>query len=167
MAEQDVLPGHPPQHRGLGRFITYFQNPENVLRAKLDGFLLLWMFVAGIMKEMDQSATTQAYVSGMKEDLSLYGNELNWFQTYFSIAYAIFIVPSQLLQTKLRPSLWLPFAEMGWGVVTLLYVFYFYMIDLWRRSVLMRTVRIKQSQRRRFTSYASSSARCPQRAGLV
>jgi ACS family pantothenate transporter-like MFS transporter len=125
MAEQDVLSSPTPRHRGLGRFIPYFQNPENVLRAKLDGFLLLWMFVAGIMKEMDQSATTQAYVSGMKEDLSLYGNELNWFQTYFSIAYAIFIVPSQLLQTKLRPSLWLPFAEMAWGVVTLLYVFYF------------------------------------------
>ncbi|KAL6707903.1 hypothetical protein ACN47E_003577 [Coniothyrium glycines] len=71
------------------------------------------------MKEMDQSATTQAYVSGMKEDLQLYGNELNWFQTYFSIAYAIFIVPSQLLQTKLRPSLWLPFAEIAWGIVTL------------------------------------------------
>ncbi|KAJ4407990.1 hypothetical protein N0V91_003656 [Didymella pomorum] len=71
------------------------------------------------MKEMDQSATTQAYVSGMKEDLALYGNELNWFQTYFSIAYAIFIVPSQMLQTKLRPSLWLPFAEIAWGVLTL------------------------------------------------
>jgi hypothetical protein len=112
--------GVPHRPTGLGRFIPYFRNPEHILRLKLDCFLLLWMFVAGIMKEMDQSATTQAYVSGMKEDLSLYSNELNWFQTYFSIAYAIFIVPSQLLQTKLRPSLWLPFAEMGWGVLTLL-----------------------------------------------
>lgn len=107
-------------HRGLGKFIPYFRTEENVLRLKLDCFLLLWMFVAGIMKEMDQSATTQAYVSGMKEDLALYGNELNWFQTYFSIAYAIFIVPSQMLQTKLRPSLWLPFAEIAWGILTLL-----------------------------------------------
>jgi ACS family pantothenate transporter-like MFS transporter len=112
-----------PGYSWLGRFISYFRNEENVLRAKLDCFLLLWMFVAGIMKEMDQSATTQAYVSGMKEDLALFGNELNWFQTYFSIAYAIFIVPSQMLQTKLPPSLWLPFAEIAWGVLTLLYVF--------------------------------------------
>ena len=107
-------------YHGLRRFIPYLRNEENVLRTKLDCFLLLWMFIAGIMKEMDQSATTQAYVSGMKEDLALYGNELNWFQTYFSIAYAIFIVPSQMLQTKLRPSLWLPFAEIAWGVLTLL-----------------------------------------------
>ncbi|KAF3042680.1 hypothetical protein E8E12_007127 [Didymella heteroderae] len=109
-----------PSSTGLGRFVPYLRNEETVLRTKLDCFLLIWMFIAGIMKEMDQSATTQAYVSGMKEDLALYGNELNWFQTYFSIAYAIFIVPSQMLQTKLRPSLWLPFAEIAWGVLTLL-----------------------------------------------
>ncbi|KAK8050831.1 Major facilitator superfamily transporter [Apiospora rasikravindrae] len=65
------------QHRGLARFVPYFRNPENILRTKLDLFLLLWMFIAGIMKEMDQSATTQAYVSGMREDLGLLGNELN------------------------------------------------------------------------------------------
>ncbi|KAJ8117662.1 hypothetical protein OPT61_g1195 [Boeremia exigua] len=114
-----ATPSPSKGRRGLGRFFTYFQDEENWLRVKLDCFLLLWMFVAGIMKEMDQSATTQAYVSGMKEDLALYGNELNWFQTYFSIAYAIFIVPSQMLQTRLRPSLWLPFAEIAWGILTL------------------------------------------------
>ncbi|KAF2622927.1 hypothetical protein BU25DRAFT_351316, partial [Macroventuria anomochaeta] len=80
--------------------------------------LLLWIFIAGIMKDMDQSATTQAYVSGMKEGMAFYGNELNWFQPYFSIAYAIFIVPSHMLQIKLPPSLWLLFAEIAWGVLT-------------------------------------------------
>lgn len=73
---------------------------ELKLRVKLDCLLLTWTFLAGILKEMDQDATTQAYVTGMREDLSLFGNELVWFQTYFSIAYAIFIVPAQLVQTK-------------------------------------------------------------------
>lgn len=83
---------------------------------------------------MDQSATTQAYVSGMKESLRLEyvaamtgpddsGNELVWFTTYFSIAYAICIVPSQLIQTRLRPSLFLPACQILWGTVTLLCVF--------------------------------------------
>lgn len=48
---------------------------------------------------MDQSATTQAYVSGMKEALSLNGNELVEFTTYFSIGYALGIVPAQIIQT--------------------------------------------------------------------
>ena len=68
---------------------------------------------------MDQSGTTQAYVSGMKESLSLYGNELVEFTTYFSIVYAIFIVPSQMIQTRVRPSLFLPACEIIWGAVTL------------------------------------------------
>lgn len=68
---------------------------------------------------MDQSATTAAYVSGMKEDLDLYGNELVEFTTYFSIGYALFIVPSQLIQTRVRPSLFLPFCEVAWGLLTL------------------------------------------------
>lgn len=68
---------------------------------------------------MDQSATTQAYVSGMKESLSLYGNELVEFTTFFSIGYAIAIVPSQLTQTKIRPSVWLPTCEIIWGALNL------------------------------------------------
>lgn len=47
-------------HSWLGWFLPYFRNEENVLRAKLDYFLLLRMFVVGILKEMDQSAITQA-----------------------------------------------------------------------------------------------------------
>jgi len=70
-------------------------------------------------QDMDQSATTAAYVSGMKEDLSLFGNELVEFTTYFSIGYAIFIVPSQLIQTRVRPSLFLPVCEIIWGLFTL------------------------------------------------
>ncbi|KAI1635233.1 major facilitator superfamily domain-containing protein [Biscogniauxia mediterranea] len=68
---------------------------------------------------MDQSSTTAAYVSGMKEDLSLYGNELVEFTTYFSVGYALFIVPSQMIQTRVRPSLFLPVCETIWGVFTL------------------------------------------------
>lgn len=68
---------------------------------------------------MDQSATTAAFVSGMKEDLKLYGNELVEFTTYFSIGYAIFIVPSQIIQTRVRPSIFLPICEIIWGLFTL------------------------------------------------
>ncbi|KAF7526052.1 hypothetical protein G7054_g10880 [Neopestalotiopsis clavispora] len=68
---------------------------------------------------MDQSGTTQAYVSGMKEALSLEGNELVEFTTYFSIGYAIFLVPAQMAQTRVRPSLFLPLCEIIWGALTL------------------------------------------------
>ncbi|KNG84954.1 putative vitamin H transporter [Aspergillus nomiae NRRL 13137] len=92
---------------------------ERLVVLKIDFLLLTWAFVSGLTKDMDQSATTQAYVSGMKESLSLYGNELVEFTTFFSIGYAIAIVPSQLTQTKIRPSVWLPTCEIIWGALNL------------------------------------------------
>lgn len=124
-AEESNIPT-PDQEPVVGVFATisklipYFRNPRNVLVFKLDVFLLAWMFLAGIMKEMDQSATTQAYVSGMREDLNLRGNELVEFNTYFSIGYALGLVPGQLIQTRLRPSLFLPVCEIVWGALVLL-----------------------------------------------
>ncbi|KAH7170010.1 major facilitator superfamily domain-containing protein [Dactylonectria macrodidyma] len=112
----------PPQtglFKFVSRFFPYFRNPHNVLLFKLDCLLLTWAFLAGIMKEMDQSATTQAYVSGMRESLSLYGNELVKFTTFFSAGYAVGLVPGQLIQTKIRPSLFLPFCEITWGLLVL------------------------------------------------
>ncbi|WYZ34017.1 hypothetical protein EsH8_I_000293 [Colletotrichum jinshuiense] len=117
-AGADAAPAKPSIH-WLSKIHPYFADPEHVLVLKLDVLLLSWAFVAGLMKDMDQSATTAAYVSGMQEALSLYGNELVEFTTYFSIGYALFIVPSQLVQTRVRPSLWLPFCEVVWGAITL------------------------------------------------
>ncbi|WQF78698.1 Putative major facilitator superfamily, MFS transporter superfamily [Colletotrichum destructivum] len=115
----DDTPADPHRPSWLAKIHPYFRDPEHVLVLKLDVLLLSWAFVAGLMKDMDQSATTAAYVSGMQEALSLYGNELVEFTTYFSIGYALFIVPSQLVQTRVRPSLWLPFCEVVWGAITL------------------------------------------------
>lgn len=101
-SSSDEVPYSPPT--GLWSYIPYFRKPENVLLFKLDCLLLTWTFIAGILKEMDQTATTQAYVSGMKESLSLYGNELVNFNIFFSVGYAIGLIPGQLIQTKVSGS---------------------------------------------------------------
>ncbi|UZP43551.1 hypothetical protein NXS19_011363 [Fusarium pseudograminearum] len=113
---------HTPQtgiFKHISSIIPYFKNPRHVLILKLDCLLLTWTFIAGIMKEMDQSATTQAYVSGMREALGLYGNELVMFNTFFSIGYAVGLVPGQLAQTRVRPSIFLPTCEIIWGLFVL------------------------------------------------
>ncbi|CAG7949686.1 unnamed protein product [Penicillium nalgiovense] len=118
--EPTGLEDQPPQaglFKVLARYVPYFRNPQHVLVFKLDCLLLTWTFIAGILKEMDQSATSQAYVSGMKESLNLYGNELINFNTLFSVGYAIGLIPGQLIQTKVRPSIFLPFCEISWGVL--------------------------------------------------
>jgi MFS family permease len=59
----------------------------------------------------------------MKEDLSLLGNELNYFDSLFRIGYALSIIPSSLLLAHYRPSILLPSLELLWGVMTGLIAF--------------------------------------------
>lgn len=71
-----------------------------------------------VIKYLDQQNINNAYVSGMREDLHLHGNELNYFTTYFNVAYCIMLIPSQVILTYVRPSLWLPGLEIIWGIIT-------------------------------------------------
>jgi hypothetical protein len=48
-----------------------------------------------------------------KEDLSLYGNELNYMQTCWTVGYVIGEIPSNLLLTRIRPRYWIPAMEVS------------------------------------------------------
>ncbi|EXJ89829.1 hypothetical protein A1O3_02896 [Capronia epimyces CBS 606.96] len=91
---------------------------EKSLVRRLDMFLLTFGCISQVIKYLDQSNISNAYVSGMKEDLNIHGNELNYFTTYFNIAYCIMLIPSQIILTYVRPSLWLPGLELLWGMMT-------------------------------------------------
>ncbi|KAI7706709.1 major facilitator superfamily transporter [Hortaea werneckii] len=92
---------------------------EKRLVRKLDLIFLPLACISIIMKKIDQSNYKAAYTAGMRDDLSLDGtNVLNWLDIYFTIPLAIFQVPSILMITRVRPSLWLPSLELCWGVLT-------------------------------------------------
>ncbi|KAJ6089760.1 hypothetical protein N7467_004976 [Penicillium canescens] len=76
---------------------------ERKLILKLDGLIIVFVFLAYWAKVLDSSATSTAYVSGMKEDLRLYGNQLNYLQT----------------MTRCPVNYFLPAADLLWGVFTL------------------------------------------------
>lgn len=50
----------------------------------------------------------------MKEDLGLYGNQLNYMQTCWTVGYVIGEIPSNILLTKIRPRYWLPALEVDY-----------------------------------------------------
>lgn len=47
---------------------------------------------------------TNAFNSGMKEDLGLYGNELNFANALWSAAYVFGQIPSNLILTRVSPN---------------------------------------------------------------
>lgn len=92
---------------------------EKRLVRKLDFIFLPNACISIIMKKIDQTNYKAAYTAGMRDDLGLDGtNVLNWLDIYFTIAFAIFMVPSVLIMMRVRPSLWLPSLEVVWGVLT-------------------------------------------------
>ena len=54
------------------------------------------------------SQVTNAYVSGMKEDLDMSGNDLNYLQVFWTVGYIVGQLPSQIIITKIRPSVGCP-----------------------------------------------------------
>jgi ACS family pantothenate transporter-like MFS transporter len=43
-----------------------------------------------------------------KEDLGMYGNELNYATTAFTVGYIVGEIPSNILLTRIRPSIYIP-----------------------------------------------------------
>lgn len=91
---------------------------ERRLLLKLDLSILVIGCLGFFMKFLDQTNLMNAYVSGMKEDLAMNGNEYTYANTMYTIAYAIMQVPSTLIVQRVRPALWLALMEVGWGVWT-------------------------------------------------
>ncbi|OJJ42243.1 hypothetical protein ASPZODRAFT_105507 [Penicilliopsis zonata CBS 506.65] len=89
---------------------------ERALVRKVDWWLLSYACTAYFIKSLDQSNTSNAYVSGMEEALGMKGNDLNLLTTYWNIGYIVGQIPSQLLTTRIRPSVWLPALELLWSV---------------------------------------------------
>ncbi|KAJ5901850.1 hypothetical protein N7495_002378 [Penicillium taxi] len=61
---------------------------ERALVWRLDLCFLTVGFLGYAFKYLDQTNISNAYVSGMETDLNLYGNELNYFTTYFKATTA-------------------------------------------------------------------------------
>ncbi|KAK8051104.1 hypothetical protein PG993_002489 [Apiospora rasikravindrae] len=93
---------------------------ERRFLAKLDAVVLTFASLGYLIKFLDQVNVNSAFVSGMKEDLGLYGNELNYMSMCWTVGYMIGEIPSNMLLTRVRPSIWIPACEVTWSVLTIL-----------------------------------------------
>lgn len=73
---------------------TFDKSPEERrFLFKLDAVILTFASLGYFIKYLDQVNINNAYVSGMKEDLGLYGNELNIMTTTWTVGYVIGEIP--------------------------------------------------------------------------
>ncbi|KAL1614620.1 hypothetical protein SLS54_009590 [Diplodia seriata] len=86
--------------------------------AKIDFFILTWAGFSYFSKNLNSNNLSNAYVSGMKEELDVVGNQYQTFTTMWTIGYVVSQIPSQLICTRVRLSLWCPSWELFWVIVT-------------------------------------------------
>lgn len=99
---------------------SVYESKEKRLLFKLDVTLLIYVCVSFFCKYLDQININNAYVSGMKEDLELYGNELNWLNITYLSGYTAAQLPLLLLSTSSSKytRFFLPACEIVFAVLT-------------------------------------------------
>ncbi|KAJ9602537.1 hypothetical protein H2200_013080 [Cladophialophora chaetospira] len=92
---------------------------ERWLLFKVDAFVLTFASIGYFLKNLDQYNVNNAFLSGMEEDLSMFGNQLVTSTSIWTVGYVIGQIPSNLLLTRLSPRIVIPTLELGWGVATI------------------------------------------------
>ncbi|KAJ8103582.1 major facilitator superfamily domain-containing protein [Lipomyces tetrasporus] len=87
---------------------------------KIDATILVYIMLSYLIKTLDAGNVQTAFVSGMREDLRLYGQELNLFTTYYNIGFLVASYPAMLMMTWFRPSIVVPSMEILWTVFVML-----------------------------------------------
>ncbi|KLJ05763.1 hypothetical protein EMPG_10803 [Blastomyces silverae] len=89
---------------------------KKVLR-KMDLRLIPIMSLLYLLAFLDRGNIGNAKIEGLEADLGLSGSQYNWCLTVFFFPYAFFELPSNLVLTKMRPSVWFPLIMIAWGLV--------------------------------------------------
>ncbi|EJT76536.1 pantothenate transporter liz [Gaeumannomyces tritici R3-111a-1] len=91
---------------------------ERRLLRKLDLAILIFGSLSFFCRFLGQQNITNAYVSGMREDLKAFGNELNYYKMAYNTAYVLGQIPLMTLQTKGKLAIWLlPALQISWAII--------------------------------------------------
>ncbi|KAF2267737.1 MFS general substrate transporter [Lojkania enalia] len=93
---------------------------EKKLVRKIDMFLMPTIWVLYLFSYMDRTNIGNAKVAGMKDDIGLSSTQYFLAVVVFQIGYVIAEVPSNMILSRTRPSLYIPFLMVLWGSVAAL-----------------------------------------------
>ncbi len=105
-------------------FIQYLRGDQNApgerkLVQKLDLFILTFCCLSYFLNYLDRSNLSNAYVSGMREDLKFHGNQLNQINTVFTVGYTIGQVPCNIALYYIKPRIFFPSCMVAWAALTM------------------------------------------------
>ncbi|KAM0494984.1 hypothetical protein ACHAP8_008362 [Fusarium lateritium] len=94
------------------------QGFEKKLLRKVDTRLMPTLVIMYLLNFLDRSNLAQARQGSLEEDLGMSGTDFNLATSIFFVGYLLMQLPSNLILTRLRPSLYLSASCCLWGVVS-------------------------------------------------
>ncbi|KIJ70238.1 hypothetical protein HYDPIDRAFT_77458 [Hydnomerulius pinastri MD-312] len=91
---------------------------ERRLLLKIDWFILSYCCLMYFTNYLDRANVNNAYVSGMKQELNMQGNDFNKINTIFTCGYIVGMIPNNLMLQVAPPRIWFPLMQIVWGVLT-------------------------------------------------
>ncbi|KAM3161549.1 hypothetical protein ACU8KH_03649 [Lachancea thermotolerans] len=116
--KQSLQDGHEDQEELSSRHSVAPVNERRLL-FKIDVFVLSFVCLQYWINYVDRVGFANAYVSGMKGDLELEGDQFNLINTCFTVGYVLGMIPNNLILLMVQPRIWLSFCTLAWGVLTL------------------------------------------------
>ncbi|OWZ35154.1 nicotinamide mononucleotide permease [Cryptococcus neoformans c45] len=96
-----------------------FAIEERKLLRKIDFTLLPTLFVLLILNYLDRNALASARVQGIEKSLGLVGTQFNTAISLLFVGYILGQIPSNLILSRTRPSIYLSVCVMVWAIVSL------------------------------------------------
>ncbi|KAH6703189.1 major facilitator superfamily domain-containing protein [Leptodontidium sp. MPI-SDFR-AT-0119] len=88
---------------------------EKKLRRKIDLHLMPILWIMYILNYVDRTNIGNARIAGMEDDLNLDAQRYAWVLSIFFFGYLIMEVPSNMILSRTRPSVFLPSIMLTWG----------------------------------------------------
>ncbi|KAH7134053.1 putative vitamin H transporter [Dactylonectria macrodidyma] len=93
---------------------------EKKLVKKIDCFLMPILWIMYILNYIDRTNIGNAKIAGMADELSLSDDDYAWVLSIFFFGYLICEVPSNMILSRSRPSIFLPTIMLIWGALSAL-----------------------------------------------
>jgi len=85
----------------------------------LDCTLMPTLWITYLNNYLDRTNISQAMTAGMDDDLGLSGDDFNTALAVLTVGYMLAQLPSNVLLTRVRPSIYLPVTVMIWSSVSI------------------------------------------------
>ncbi|KAF5133875.1 putative transporter [Metarhizium anisopliae] len=114
-----VVSTEPELAEALRRYVPHSAEEKKLVR-KIDLFLMPILWIMYILNYVDRTNIGNAKIAGMAVDLDLDDNRYAWVLSVFFFGYLICEVPSNMILSRSKPSIFLPAIMLVWGALSAL-----------------------------------------------